>query len=111
MNIVEFVFDVGGPGDVLIINGNVHIISGNWARLPEFKSIIEKTLGNKTAWYSWVGFSKILFVDVLLLIFPEVCNLNNWITTAKLGGFLVFTSKLFIISRLDISSMVLIEVI
>lgn len=45
------------------------------------------------------------------MIVPEVCHLDDWVTTTEVINTLVCSSKLFIISGFYVSSVVLVEVI
>ena len=98
LNIVEFVLDIGGPGNVVVVDINLGVDFGTGSGLPELKGIIEETLGNESTWNSWAVISKDLSINILLLVLPEVLNLDNWITVAQFSGCLVLTGKLFVVS-------------
>ena len=82
-----------------------------FANSVEFKSVIEVTLGYKSAWNSWLIIRKFFFTDTFFLVLPEILDLDDGIAVGELVNFEVLSSKLLIVSRLDISSMVLVEVV
>jgi len=60
----KLVLNVRAPGNVLLDNINFGIGSSTCSFLPEFKSVIEETLCNKTTWNSWLIISEKLISEV-----------------------------------------------
>lgn len=78
--------------------------------------VVENTLGNKTAWNSWslwVKFTSSLsiFTPSVLLMIPQVSDSDDWVAVTKLFWFTILTIELSAVSRFDISSVVLVEVV
>jgi len=78
LNIFKFVLDIRGPGNVCVIDGNL-----TSSLLLQLESVIEKTLGNESAWNSWIGWLEFLTIQVLSLVPPEVAGRDNWIAVSE----------------------------
>lgn len=111
LNVVEFVLYVRGPCDVALANRDTSCWAASLSTLPKLEGVIEITLSDKTTRNSRLLVIKLLFSEVKLLVFPEIADLDDWVTTAELGDRLVGASQLLIVSGLDVSSVILIEVI
>jgi len=78
----------------------------------KLKCIIEVTLSHETTWDCWGIQWHWVSSEIDLLIFPKIFNLYDWVTgTWELFDCLVLSIELQVITRLHISSMVLVEII
>jgi hypothetical protein len=50
-------------------------------------------------------------IDTFLLVQPEVTNLDNWVAVSEFLNWEILTIQLVGISRFDVPSMVLVEVV
>jgi len=98
---------------MFLLDGNFfHIIRTFTCLLVKFKCIIKETLSHKTAWDCWVLLLHRLLIQIHLLICPKIFNLYDWVTgTRERCHCLVLSIELLVITRLHISSMVLVEII
>jgi len=98
VNVFKLVGDVAGPGDVVWVDVDLCVLLTVGSSLPELESIIEETLGNKSTGNSREIIGKVIVIHALLLIQPEVFDLDDWVAVIKLSDFLVLSVELFVVS-------------
>ena len=80
--------------------------------LVKLKCIIKETLSHKTTWNCWILPIHSYPIQIDLLMWIKILNPYDWGTgTLELFNCLVVSSQLFVITRLHISSMILVEII
>ena len=119
LNIFEFIGHITGPGNALLNNVDLGTLLRPRVLLVQLEGVIEDRLGNQAAWGRWqivVQWGVTLarrwvHSHVELLVRPEVAHLDNWIAVRQVFQLQVAARQLRIVSRLDISPMVLVEVV
>lgn len=106
LDILKFVLDVRRPCNTGLNNSN-----GGTLLIFEIIGIIEHTLCNKTAWNCWSACVQRFFTNALLLVVPKIANSDNWIAVSELFYWQVVTVELGAVSRFDVPSVVLVEVV
>ena len=115
-NIVKLTLNVGSPCNIVLLNVYLLFLVNIFLTITfeafvKLKRVIKKTLSNKPTRNS--GQLQVLDPFVIehdLLVFPQIFYLNYRITSTEILHRLVLTCQLLIVSRFDISSVILIEV-
>lgn len=106
LQVLELILDIGRPSDACLVYWDLLALL-----VEELEGVIKYTLCYQTAWNSWVVLFKRLAVQVELLVLPEVSDLDDGVAVAQLVDGQVLAVKLVGISRFNVSSMVLVEVV
>lgn len=109
VNVLKFVLDIGGPGDICLnyFNRSALVVFS-----IKLKCIVEPALGDKTTRCCWSIFIHHFFViHVELLVIPQIFDLHYWVTRDQIVDGLVLAIKLRVISTFDISSVILVEIV
>lgn len=115
--VLEFVCHITRPSNVFL--DDVDFRLSTVVLLIQLESVIEETLGNEAtrgSWklvvVEWDSFSLIVLLELELLVWPEVSNLDDWVACVlDIIYAQVVSSQLRIVSRFHISSMVLVEIV
>lgn len=114
IDVFELEFDVGAPSNLRLLDLDLSFFI-----TPQLEGVIEEALGDKTARDGRQIRIKLLFfltgssqpVHVILLLGPQLAHIDYGLAVLQRVGFLILTEQLGIVTRLHISSVVLIEIV
>lgn len=114
IDVFKLVVDIRGPSDVVIRDDDILVFGlAIFLSSEKLEGVVEETLGHQTTrdgWAVWIQFFWTL-LDGVLLVVPQVLHLNDGIAAAQLLNSLILAVKLLVVTGLNISSMVLVEVV
>lgn len=119
LDVFEFVLLVGSPSDLVLLDGDQGVFAAVQVLLVQLEGIVEERFCDETAWDSWILGVKLLLLRLwfvflgirIFLIFPKVGNLDDRVTISELFDLFVVSNELVVVAALDVSSVVLVEVI
>jgi len=98
VNILEFVFLITCPCDIVIIDCDVVCNDGSICAEVELVPICENGFGNETAWNSWIITFQGNISQILLLVVVEVTHFDDRVAIAKVVSNFVESSELGVVS-------------